>query len=317
MILLNIVIIDDWPDFNNERLLRLKKFGNVTWHKVQMLPQEKFIELAKDAEILMTSHYAVSKITKEMMDKMPSLKMIAQLATGYDYLDLKAATEKQIVVCNVPGYGDSSVAEHALGLMLALSKKIFNGACQMKYEKKYEFRENKGFELNGKTLGLIGYGHTGGALGVIAKGLGMRVIAFDKRIPSEVESVDFETILKQSDVISLHVPLTDETRNMLSMNEFRKMKKNALIINTARAPIVNQEDLLKALKENLIGGYAGDLVIEPFNAKDPLLQQQNAVFTPHIAWYTNEAVARLTEIAVRNVEAFAAGKPTNVVNKRS
>jgi len=316
VILLNIVIIDNWPDFTAERLSRLKKLGKVTWNKVQMLPQEKFLELAKDAGILMTSHYAVSKITREMLDKMPKLKMIAQLATGYDYLDLKAATVKGIIVSNVPGYGDSSVAEHALGLMLALSKKIMNGMCQMRIQGKYDFRENKGFELNGKTLGLVGYGHTGRALGVIAKGLGMRVMAYDKRITSEVEYADFETVLKQCDVISLHVPLTDETRNMFSMKEFNKMKKNAIIINTARAPIVNQDDLYKALKEGIIGGYAGDLVIEPFNAKDPLLQLHNVVFTPHIAWYTNEAVSRLTEIAVRNVEAFAEKNPMNVVNKQ-
>lgn len=310
---LNIVIIDDWPDFTEERMNRLKSLGNVKWLKGRLVPDKEFIEFAKDADILMVSHHGVQALSREIIEKLPRLKMVAQLATGYDYADLKALNERNIILCNVPGYASASAAEHTIGLMLALSKNIYHSCKQMKDEKVFDFRQNKGFELLGKTLGLVGCGHIGRAVALRAMGFGMNVIAFDKKVPGQVKYADFETLLKESDIISLHVPLTAETRNMFSLEEFKKMKKSAILINTARAQIVNQDDLLKALDTGLIAGYATDLIVEPFDPKDPLINHPKTIVTPHIAWYTNEAVSRLTEIAVRNVEAFVRGKPVNVI----
>lgn len=310
---LNIVIIDDWPDFNEDRMQRLKAIGNVEWHKSRLMPKQEFLEAAKDADILMACHHGVLQITKEMLDELPKLKMIAQLATGYDYLDLNAAEKKGVIVSNVPGYASASAAEHTIGLMLAASKKIYQSCEQMKHQGVFDFRQNKGFELLGKTLGLVGCGHIGRAVALRGMAFGMNVIAFDKKVPGQVKYADFDVLVKESDIISSHVPLTNETINMFSMKQFKEMKNSALLINTARAPIVNQEDLLKALDEEEIAGYATDLVLEPFDPEDPLVKHSKTIVTPHIAWYTDEAVSRLTEIAVRNVEAFAKGRPKNVV----
>lgn len=314
---LNIIIIDDWPDFTEERMNRLKALGNVKWLKGRLVPDKEFIEFAKDADILMVSHHGVQALSREILEKLPKLKMIAQLATGYDYLDLKAAVERNIVACNVPGYASNSAAEHAIGLMLSLSKNIYRSCEQMKHAKVFDFRQNKGFELFGKTLGLVGCGHIGSSVAEKAKVFGMNVIVFDKKVSKEFKAVEFDELVKESDIISLHVPLTSETKNLFSMKQFKEMKNSAIIVNTARAPLINQEDLLKALDEGEIAGYATDLVIEPFDPKDPLPQHQKVVVTPHIAWYTNEAVSLLTEISVKNVEAFVKGKPVNVVNKQS
>lgn len=310
---MKIVIIDDWPDFTEDRLKRLKAIGEVEWVKGRLIPKNDFLKAAKDADIVMVSHHGLAEITREMLDQLPNLKMIAQLATGYDYADLEAIVEKKIILSYVPGYASASVAEHSLGLMLSLSKKICVSYDQMKNQGIFDFRQNKGFELLGKTLGLIGCGHIGRATASRAMALGMNVLAFDKKVPGQVKSASFEEILEKADIISLHVPLNDETKHMFSMEQFKKMKKSALLINTARAPLVNQDDLLKALDAEEIGGYGTDLVLEPFDPKDPMVKHPKVVITPHTAWYTNEAVSRLTEIAVRNVEAFVKGKPKNVV----
>ena len=301
-----------WDGFN--------KCGTVT--SFESTAPEQFIQHAKGAETLVVVGLG---ITKEMLDACPDLKFINLLSTGYDFVDVKAAKERGILVSNVSTYGTCSVAQMAFALLLELCNRV--GVHDEAVRKgrwaesgKFSFWLTNLKELSGKTLGVVGIGRIGRAAAQIGSAFGMRVIAFDNYAPpapegAPYEMVGFDQLLAESDVVTLHCPLTDETRGILDEAAFRKMKRGALLINAARGGLVNEGDLCRALACGQLAGAGLDVTTcEPIPADSPLLSAPNLIITPHIAWATQEARARMIQLAVDNQAAFQRGAPINVVN---
>lgn len=280
-----------------------------------------------------------SQITKEILDKMPNLKFISTMSTGFDHIDLEECKRRNIVVSNVPSYGEVTVAEHVFSLMLSLSRKIIES---VERTKRGQFMPNglTGFDLKGKTLGVIGVGSIGTNVIKIAKGFSMNVIAF-KRTPDYAleqklgfKFVDFDTLLKNSDIITLHVPYSKETHHMIDADSFSKMKDGVVIINTARGGLINTGALLSALNSKKVS-FAGLDVLE----EEPLLQEEkeilsqnfnkeklmnvlqdhmliklpNVLVTPHNAFNSREALNIILETTHDNVVSYISKSPKNLV----
>jgi glycerate dehydrogenase len=251
--------------------------------------------------------------------QLPDLKLIAVAATGTDVVDKAAAKARGITVVNIRNYAFNTVPEHVIALIFALRRAIVPYANSVKrgdWAKSTQFCyfDYPIHDIAGSTLGIVGYGALGKSIGKRAEALGMKVIAYDV-FPQE-GLVDFETILTQSDVITLHAPLTPETKNMIGREQLAKMKKHAILINTARGGLVDEEALAEALKAGTIGGAGFDVVAtEPPKNGNVLcdLDLPNLIVTPHVAWASKEAMQILSDQLVDNIEAFVAGKPQNVV----
>lgn len=282
---------------------------------------EELIERAKDADILLTNKTVISEQTMELL---PNLKYIGVLATGYNIVDVKAAAKRGIPVTNVPTYGTASVAEMVFADILEIARNIRRHADSVAKGEwcanpDYSYWNYPLIELNGKTIGIVGFGAIGRSTGRIAHAFGMRVLAYDKFPGAAPEYDNFafaqlEDLLRESDFISLHCPLFDDNRGMINNKTLAMMKPTAYLINTARGPLVNEPDLADALEKGVIAGAAVDVLsTEPPKADNPLLNAKNIIVTPHIAWATLEARKRLTAIAAGNIRAFLAGKPINTV----
>ncbi len=285
-------------------------------------PQDEVLERCQSADIVVTNK---KLITKEIIDALPSLKFIATLSTGYNVVDIKAARERNIPVSNIPAYSTDGVAQLVFALLLEMTNSV---AIHNESVKEGEWCRCEHFcywktpltELRGKTFGIIGFGKIGSAVANIANGFGMKVIAYSPNTRTfdgfgQVEFTDKERVIKESDVISLHCPLTEETEGMVDMEFLKKMKNTAFLINTSRGPVIVEEDLAKALNENIIAGAGLDVLSqEPADENNPLLKCKKCIITPHIAWASLEARTRLMNIFKGNVKAFLEGKPRNVVN---
>lgn len=285
-------------------------------------PQDKVLERCKDADIVVTNK---KLITKEIIDSLPSLKFIATLSTGYNVVDIKAARERNIPVSNIPAYSTDGVAQLVFALLLEMTNSV---AIHNESVKDGEWCRCEHFcywktpltELRGKVFGIIGFGKIGSAVANIANAFGMKVIACSPNTRTydgfgQVEFTDKERVITESDVISLHCPLTEETEGMVDMAFLRKMKSSAFLINTSRGPVIVEEDLAEALNEGIIAGAGLDVLSqEPADEGNPLLRCDKCLITPHIAWASLEARTRLMNIFRGNVMAFLEGKPTNVVN---
>lgn len=318
---MNIVILDGYT-LNPGDLdwLPLEKIGSLTVY--ERTSADEVVKRSADAEIVLTNK---TKITGDMIKALPKLKYIGELATGFDNVDVKTAGERGIPVCNVPGYSSSSVAQLTIALMLELiyktgkrSEEVHGGAWTK--SKDFCFGHIGLFELEGKILGLIGLGQIGATVAKIALAFGMKVIV-SVRNPDKynIEGVSFvsrEECFKQADFISLHCPLTDDTRQMVNSTLIDIMKPSAYIINTARGALINEQDLADALNSNKIAGAALDVLsAEPPPANNPIFGAANCIITPHIAWATKQARERLLNESIKNIEAFLNDKLRNVVNK--
>ena len=261
------------------------------------------------------------QITKEIFDACPKLKYIGVLATGYNVIDLEAARAHGVTVTNIPAYSTDSVAQHVFSFILYFTNQVAQHSASVMagdWVKCPDFCYWNGSlsELGGKTLGIFGYGNIGKRVSEIAKAFGLKVICCT-RTPKEgmPEAVSFEELLKRSDFLTLHAPLTEQTKNIINKESFSLMKKSAYLINTARGGFVVEADLAEALNNDRIAGYAADVLLqEPMNADCPLLKAKNCVITPHIAWAPWETRKRLQGIAEENLKAWLAGKPINVVS---
>lgn len=285
-------------------------------------PQDAVVERCVDADIVVTNK---KLITKEIIDALPSLKFIATLSTGYNVVDIKAARERGIPVSNIPAYSTDGVAQLVFALLLEMTNSV---AVHNESVKDGDWCRCEHFcywktpltELRNKTFGIIGFGKIGSAVANIANGFGMKVIAWSPNTRTydgfgEVEFTDKERVIKESDVLSLHCPLTEETEGMVDMNFLKKMKSSAFLINTSRGPVIVEKDLADALNEGIIAGAGLDVLSqEPADESCPLLKCEKCIITPHIAWASLEARTRLMKIFEGNVKAFLDGKPTNVVN---
>jgi D-lactate dehydrogenase len=285
------------------------------------------------------SVFIYSKIDEQITREIPNLKLITTRSTGFDQIDLETCKKQGITVCNVPSYGENTVAEHTFALILSLSRNMCK-ACIRRFEQDFSIEGLEGFDLKGKTIGVIGTGQIGLHVIRIAKGFGMNVVAYDvhqNKLLSEVlgfEYISLENLLAESDVITLHVPYMKATHHLMNKDTFKLVKKGALLINTARGSIVDTEALIDALDKKILAGagldvFEGEEVIkeekqllyDPKNlevltnlVKDHiLLSKDNVVFTPHIAFYSKEALERILETTVENIAAFVLGKPQNVV----
>ena len=263
-------------------------------------------------------------ITEEILQHLPQLKYIGVVATGYNNIDIEAARKRNIIVTNVKAYGPASVAQHTFALILAFTNRIETHsqsvhAGDWSHSPDFCYWKSPLTELQDKTLGLIGLGDIGSQVAKIATAMGMKVIAYRKN-PSltkqgDITMVSLEELFKISDVVSLHCPLTEETKGIINKNTLSTMKSNAILINTGRGPLIVEEDLAQALNKGVIGGAGLDVLsVEPPKADNPLLNAVNCLITPHIAWASVEARARLMVMVADNFKAFEKGTPQSVVS---
>ena len=303
--------------------------GDLDWSAFEALgsfsvydrtPYDKIVERMGSAEIMITNKCIIDE---GVLEKLENLRYIGVLATGYNNIDVSACKRRGIVVTNVPSYSTESVVQAVFGLMLELYAGLARHAESVKngdWIKAPDFCYYLGSlrELNGKTLGIVGFGAIGRRVAQVAKAFGMRVIV-NTRSPSKYpedgfEYVSAERLFGESDVISLNCPLTAENAGMINSKSISLMKKDAVIINTARGGFINESDLAEALNSGRIAGAALDVLSrEPEAADDPLKNAKNAIITPHIAWATVEARSRLMRLAAENLEAFIAGRVLNRV----
>lgn len=274
-----------------------------------------------DAQIVLTNKVL---ITREVMEACPNLRYVGVLATGYNVVDIAAAKERGIVVTNVPAYSTQAVAQHAMALLLndmshvaAYDARVKRGDWANSPD--FCFFAEPAEEIAGKTLGIIGFGHIGQAMARAALGMGMRVLVSTphpgKSAPEGARFVAFGELLSQSDVISLHCPLTEATRGLIGEAAIRQMKSGVRVINTARGPLVDARAMADALASGRVGCYMADVLDqEPPRADDPLLHAPHTVLTPHVAWAPRQTRERLVRVAVENVRAFLNGEPQNVVS---
>ena len=307
-----------WDGF--ERLGELVVYDRTAY---DLSSKELVIERGKDADIILLNK---TLLNREMMDEMPRLKYVGVLATGFNIVDVAAAREKGITVTNIPTYGTNAVAQMAIALLLELchhagahGEAVANGEWETNPD--WSFWKYPLIELAGKTIGIIGYGRIGRTVGEIAKALGMKVVAMANTPDLSLEGDmmhygDLEDVLRESDVISLHCPLTETTSGIINKDTISRMKDGVMIINNSRGQLIVEEDLRDALNSGKVAGAALDVVSsEPIKPNNPLLQAKNCIITPHISWAPKEARTRLMDLALENLERYLAGDPINVVNK--
>lgn len=275
---------------------------------------------AKEADAILTNKVAV---TKDVMEGLPRLKYIGVLATGYNVIDIEAAKARGITVTNIPSYSTDSVVQMVFAHLLNRSNRVAHYTEEVRVGRwtesaDFTFWDTPLFELSGKTFGVAGLGHIGMAVAKVALAFGMNVIALTSKraddLPHGITSVTKEELFRRSDVLSLHMPLTPETRFFVNAEMLALMKPTAIVINTGRGPLVNERDLADALNNETIFAAGVDVLSsEPPRADNPLLTARNCSVTPHIAWATLEARTRLMEIAVNNLKSYQAGAVRNRV----
>ena len=297
----------------------LEEIGEVTVYD-RTRPEET-VERAKDADIVLTNKVC---LRRPEIEQLPKLKYIGVLATGYNVVDIEAANEHGIVVTNVPAYSTESVAQMVFAHLLTITNRVEHYAMKNRdgawtASPDFCYWDTPLTELAGKTFGIIGLGNIGRRVAAIAQAFGMRVVAYTSKaadqLPSGLEKRTMDELLKESDVVSLHCPLTPDTHHLMNSQTLQMMKPSAILINTGRGPLVCDQDVADALKANRLRAYCADVLTEePPKADNPLLSCENAFVTPHIAWATTEARARLIDVAIGNIKTFMDGQPMNVVN---
>ena len=311
---MKIVVVDS-VDLEEKDIEKLRSFGEVKIYGDLPATVDELKRRIEDADIAIVGW---SHITREVLDSAKNLKMISIWATTCHYVDLKAAEEKGIIVTHVPGYATEAVAEYTFALLLAAVRKLL---LADKYVRsgKFDWKPFRGIELAGKTLGIIGTGAIGCRVAEIAKAFKMKILAFDKypnlKKAEEIgmQYVDLPTLLRESDIITLHVVLTPETEKMIGRKEIEMMKDGVVIVNTAQGKVIDEKALVEALKSGKVA-YAGlDVFEEEPPAKDnPLFELENTVLSPHVGFNTVEAVKRKRNICIENIVKFLEGKPQNV-----
>lgn len=303
--------------------------GDLSWKGLEALgecrvydrtPAGQVVERAADAEAVLTNKVVIDRA---VMEALPGLKYIGVLATGYNVVDVEAAGERGIVVTNIPAYSTDSVVQSVFAHLLNITNRVAHYSEEVRDGRwtacaDFTFWDTPLHELHGKTMGIAGLGHIGMAVARVALAFGMRVIALTSKkqadLPDGIESVTKEELFRQSDVLTLHSPLTPETRGFVDARMLALMKPTAIVINTSRGPLVDEADLAEALNEKRIFAAGVDVLSsEPPAADNPLLTARNCFITPHIAWATFEARARLMQIAVNNLDGFLSGDIRNRV----
>lgn len=304
--------------------------GDLCWDELKALGEctvydrtapAEVLERSAGAEILLTNK---TVITAEHIAALPGLKYIGVLATGYNIVDVAAAKEHGVIVTNIPAYSTDSVAQMVFAHILNIAQQVQHHSEEVHKgrwtdSKDFCFWDTPLLELHGKKIGIVGLGHTGYATARIAIGFGMEVYAYTSKthfqLPPEIHKMELDELFRECDIISLHCPLTDTTREMVNAKRLRLMKPTAILINTGRGPLVNEQDLADALNNGTIYAAGVDVLSqEPPRADNPLLTAKNCYITPHIAWASTAARERLMQIMSGNIRTYQNGKPINVVN---
>lgn len=305
--------------------------GDLSWEPLHALgevtiydttPVDKAAQRLRDADIAITNKVAFNE---DLLAHCPQLKCIAVTATGYNIIDLEAARAREIVVTNVPTYGTATVAQFTTALLLALCNRVGEHDADVhaggwSKSESWCYWLQPMVELAGKRVGIIGYGRIGQAFGAIAQAMGMTVLAHSRSRPlpesAQLRYVDLHTLYAEADVISLHCPLTPQTKGMINCEALAKMKRSVLLLNASRGDLINEADLAAALNEERIAGAAVDVLSsEPPGADNPLLNAKNCIITPHIAWASVDARGRILATTVENVRSFINGDPQNRVDQ--
>ena len=315
---MKIAILDNCF-LDESQLERLRNIGELICYE-ETKTEDEAVDRLKGVEIAIVNSF-ITPLNKIVLHSSSKLRLIAINSTGFDNVDIITAKERNILIANTAGFSTEAVAEHVFALIFAISRKICVANQRMKQEpfelkaSNKDHQELIGFDLKDKTLGIIGFGRIGERVAEIGKAFGMRVIFFDRSEikKQEYEQVELKALLERSDIMSIHLPLTKETVNFVSKDEIEMMKPTSIIINTARGGLVSTADLCSALERKIISGVGID-VVDNLNANDPLLKIDNAIVTPHMAWYTKESLINSPEIIVKNVENFVRGEPSNIVN---
>ncbi len=316
---MKIVVLDGFP----------ANPGDLSWQPLEAMGQlsvyprtapQETVQRALDAEVVLTNKVVLNRHT---ISHLPHLRYIGVLATGYNVVDVEAARERGIIVTNVPAYSTMSVAQMVFAHLLTVTNRTEHYSIQIRQGR---WSDNPDFcywdtdltELAGKCFGIVGMGNIGSKVAAIAHALGMQVAALTSKeaeqLPPYVTKMTKDEMLRTSDVVSLHCPLTPDTHHFINESSLRLMKPTAVLINTGRGPLIDDQAVADALSQGLLKAFCADVLTEePPSRSNPLLSQPNAFFTPHVAWATKEARIRLQQVAIDNVAAFIAGAPVNVV----
>ena len=314
IIVLDRCTVERENEINWESLLKL---GEVEFY--DLLSDSEVIEVAKEAEIIIANKKVFHK---ELLEKLPALRLICLFATGYNNIDIDAAREMGIVVSNAPGYSTDFVSQTVMAFILSFTNSVAEYNKDVHEDKwikskTFSFFTNPLIELTGKTLGIFGLGSIGKKVASLGKAFGMNVIASTRTTPvnSDIEIVSKEELFRRSDFLSIHCPLTPETKDLVNAETLSLMKDTAYLINTSRGGTIIEKDLAEALNEGRIAGAAVDVLSEePMKEYNPLRYAKNCIITPHVAWAAEETRQRLIGIVAANIEAYQKGKPQNVVN---
>lgn len=313
-----IVALMDSRELSYE-MQEFSKRDDVEFYNSMEKEQSKVIEIVKDADVILFTDVSINS---EVIDCLEKCKLIIRYGIGYDNVDTKKAAEKGIIVCNAPNYGVVDVAEHAMSLIMACSKRLvyMNDCVRDKFWNIGEMGQSS--RLAGKTIGFVGFGKIARCVCERTNAFQAKAIVYDPYVSAEclkeykAESVSLDTLLKEADYVTLHVPLSDKTRHMLGKDEFAKMKNTAYIINTGRGGLINETELIDALENSVIAGAGLDVFeTENSNLDERILKMQNVVLTPHVAWNTSEATVALHKEVTENVLRFLDGeRPESIVN---
>ncbi len=303
--------------------------GDLSWEKLEQLGEltvyertapEEVVKRTEDAEIVLTNKVVLSA---EVLEKMPKLKYIGVLATGYNVVDTEAARAQGIVVTNIPAYSTDSVVQMTFAHILNITNRVAHYARENREgkwarSKDFCYWDTPLLELSGLTLGVVGLGNIGLKVARVARTLGMEVYAATSKssssLPEGIQKTTFKGLLGVCDILTLHCPLTPDTRELVNAKTLGMMKRGAVVINTGRGPLVNEADVAEALRSGQLAAYGADVMCqEPPQEDNPLFGEPNAFITPHVAWATIDARRRLMKIAADNIKAFVEGKPVNVV----
>lgn len=316
---INIVVLDlECANPGDLSLGELEKLGKLTTYP--RTPPDQVVARARGAQVVLTNKV---RLDRPLLEALPELELVSVLATGTNVVDLEAARQRGVTVCNVPGYSTASVAQHTIALLLELTQAVgrhSEGARSGRWSQSQDFCywEQDLVELDGRTLGIVGYGAIGRRVAEIARALGMRIVV-STRTPAPhggIEHVELGALFEQADVVSLHCPLSEETYQLVNQTRLGTMKPGSYLINTSRGPLVDEAALARALHAGKLAGAAVDVLSsEPPAADNPLLSAPRCIVTPHIAWATRAARQRLLQASADNIRAYLAGEPINVVNR--
>ena len=316
---MKIVILDGYTANPGDLSWKaLEEMGALTVY--ERTKPEETIDRAKDAEVVLTNKVLLKR---QEIEQLPKLRYIGVLATGYNVVDLEAAREHGIIVTNVPAYSTLSVAQMVFSHLLTVTNHTEHYARQNREGKwtaspDFSYMDMPVTELAGKTFGIVGLGNIGQRVAMIAAAFDMSVVAYTSKsadqLPPYIQKRTLDEVLAESDVLSLHCPLTPDTQHLVTRQTLQEKKPSAILINTGRGPLISDQDVADALNNNRLKAFCADVLTEePPKADNPLLRCENAYITPHIAWASSEARVRLLDVAINNVRAFLDGKPQNVV----